>query len=401
MTPAALTPAAKRKAAAKRKESSHPRQVRRGAAPSSPRRLSGPIGRTKGSPAAARALLPPPPVAAPRAPADPSPGAGPRARATGAPAARPNAARPRATAAPAARPTAPRARNATTPRARTTAAPRRRAARATTRARGVLASFSLPAIRIALPSLPLPHARPARAPAPPLPIGQRALAFVRGLPDHPMLDRLVRGRAWIPFLGVMLAGIVFMQVEELKIGAAFGRAVQQTAVLSTQNQSLLASTGALADTSRIESIATRLGYVMPAPSQTGFLAGWGDHLAAALANLRAPDPNLYLNAASTTNGGIAGTPVSTPSYALGTPATTSTSTSTAGGTTSTAGATTAGTTTAGTTTATTGTPATTTSGSPGTTTTPPAATGQQTTTGQTTNSGGAQLPAAGNGTAGG
>jgi hypothetical protein len=47
------------------------------------------------------------------------------------------------------------------------------------------------------------------------PLGARALAFVRALPDHPLLDRLIRGRAWIPILGVMLAGIVAMQVEVL------------------------------------------------------------------------------------------------------------------------------------------------------------------------------------------
>jgi cell division protein FtsL len=149
-----------------------------------------------------------------------------------------------------------------------------------------------------------------------------------------MLDRLVRGRAWIPVLGIMLAGIVFLQVAELKLGAAYGRAVQQTEQLSAENQALLASTGALGDTSRIESIAGRMGYIMPAPAQTGFLDGSGDHLVAALANLRPADPNMYLNAPSTLNGGIAGTAVTSQVSSVSTSATSTPS----GGATSTAGA---------------------------------------------------------------
>src|SRR5579875_3832211 len=47
-------------------------------------------------------------------------------------------------------------------------------------------------------------------------LAPRALAFVRALPDHRLLDRVIRGRAWIPLLGLMRAGIVAMQVEVLK-----------------------------------------------------------------------------------------------------------------------------------------------------------------------------------------
>ena len=70
------------------------------------------------------------------------------------------------------------------------------------------------------PSPPDPdNAHPVRRRQPAGPLGVRALAFVRSLPDHSLLDRLVRGRAWIPLLGVLLAGIVAMQVEVLKLGA--------------------------------------------------------------------------------------------------------------------------------------------------------------------------------------
>jgi cell division protein FtsL len=261
-----------------------------------------------------------------------------------------------------------------------------------------LPSFSLPALRIALPAPPRVHVRAprlkTRTQSPPLPLGRRVLACVRGLPDHAMLDRLVRGRAWIPVLGVMLAGIVFMQVEELKLGAAYGRAVQQTATLSAQNDALTASTGALGDTSRIESIAARLGLMMPAPSQTGFLNGLGDHLAAALAGMRAPDPNLYLNAAGTMNGAIAGTAVVSQGYAPASSSTTTTSgTSTSG--TSTSSTSTSGTSTSGTVTSGTGTGTVTGAGAtatgPSTTVTPPPTTTTTTTTTPTGGTGGAPL----------
>src|SRR5205085_660663 len=68
---------------------------------------------------------------------------------------------------------------------------------------------------------PRPQTRTATRRAPSL--GARAVAFVRALPDHGLIDRLVRGRAWIPVLGVMLAGIVAMQVAVLKLGAGVGR----------------------------------------------------------------------------------------------------------------------------------------------------------------------------------
>src|SRR5581483_2149610 len=82
-------------------------------------------------------------------------------------------------------------------------------------------------------------------PAGPLPA--RAIAYVRALPDHSLLDRIVRGRTWIAMLGVMLVGIVAMQVEELKLGASVGRALSQNATLQSRNQLLRASVSALSD----------------------------------------------------------------------------------------------------------------------------------------------------------
>lgn len=126
-------------------------------------------------------------------------------------------------------------------------------------------------------------------------LSERALALVRGLPDHSLIDRLVRGRAWIPVLGVLLAGIVAMQVEILKLGSRMGRSVERAALLQTQNESLRASVAGLADDQRIERLAVGMGMSMPRPESLVFLqARPSGGLAKALANLHAPDPTGFL-----------------------------------------------------------------------------------------------------------
>jgi hypothetical protein len=148
--------------------------------------------------------------------------------------------------------------------------------------------------------------RATRAPAEPLTrpstarrplrasIGARADAFVRSLPDHPVLDRLIRGRVWIPLLGVMLAGIVAMQVEVLKLGASMGRSLQANSTLSAQNATLRESVASLADDQRIEQLAASMGMVMPPPSAVGFLSPHGRGVEAkAAANIHQPNPGSF------------------------------------------------------------------------------------------------------------
>jgi cell division protein FtsL len=178
------------------------------------------------------------------------------------------------------------------------------------------------------------------------------VAFVRSLPDHPWLDRLVRGRAWIPLLGVLLAGIVATQVEVLKLGASTGRWVLRTAALTSRNEALQASVAALSDAQRIERLAARMGMVMPEPTNVTFLPlhprGGTE---AAIRGIQAPDPAQFLAALSASQAAaqaevaptLAATPVSpatptTQSSPSAAPATTGTpsappSTSPAGGST--------------------------------------------------------------------
>jgi len=134
--------------------------------------------------------------------------------------------------------------------------------------------------------------RPAK---PHRPLPQRIGAFAVSLPDHPWLDRLVRGRGWIPVLGVLLAGIVATQVEILKYGANMGRAIEQTTTLTSQNEQLRDSVATLSNDQRIERLASAMGMVLPPPGAVGYLdAAPGSDVSGALGNVHSPDPSSFV-----------------------------------------------------------------------------------------------------------
>jgi hypothetical protein len=137
------------------------------------------------------------------------------------------------------------------------------------------------------------------------PLGARAVAFARSLPDHPVLDRLIRGRAWIPVLGVLLVGIVAMQVEVLKLGTSIGRSIERGSMLQGENDQLRMTVAALGGDQRIERLAAARGMIMPAPAAVGFLSSpSGASVQRALANIHAPDAVGFMSQ-TTSNGGVA------------------------------------------------------------------------------------------------
>jgi hypothetical protein len=228
-------------------------------------------------------------------------------------------------------------------------------------------------------------------------------SFVVALPDHSLLDRVVRGRAWIPLLGVLLVGIVAAQVEILKLGATMGRALEQTTNLTTQNEQLRGNVAQLADDQRIERLADKMGLVFPPPGAVGYIDArpHGDARGAA-GYIHTPDPAAFValapkNGALVTGSGAstlpppAGAPL--PPTSATTPNTTATATGASGSTSSTTSTATAtSTSTTAATSATTGTSTDTTlaAATATGTTSSPAATQSATTTSQ---SGGAISPA--------
>jgi hypothetical protein len=195
-----------------------------------------------------------------------------------------------------------------------------------------------------------------RAAKPSVGLGRRVGSFVVALPDHSLLDRVVRGRAWIPLLGVLLAGIVASQVEILKTGASMGRALEQTTSLTTQNEQLQGTVAKLADDQRIERLADGMGLVFPPPGAVGYIhAKRAGDVGGALGNIHSPDAAAFVllpakNGALVTGSGtstlppVAGAPL--PPTTPTTPTTTPTSNGTAPSSAATTTSSSAGTTTA-------------------------------------------------------
>jgi cell division protein FtsL len=210
---------------------------------------------------------------------------------------------------------------------------------------------------------PIAVPRPARRD---LPLGARALGWLRTLPDHRLVDRLIGGRVWIVLIGTLLVGIVTMQLTLLKLNAGIGRAVEQSTVLQQANAALAATDSQLSDPQRVVDLAQQqLGMVTPPQGSPRFISTAPGDAGSALANMRVPSPTApAIPAAATTT--------TSPTAPAGTMTSVSQTTTTAGATT----------------TGTTGTTATTT---PAATTTAPA-TGTGTTTGT-----GATTPSAGGG----
>jgi hypothetical protein len=138
------------------------------------------------------------------------------------------------------------------------------------------------------------------------PLAARSAAYIRALPDHALLDRIIRGRYWIPLLGVLLVGIVAMQVEVLKLNAGIGRALEQSTSLQIRNEQLRAAVASGADDQRIESMAAHMGMVMPQPAAIRFLERHPiADVSKAIANIHVPDATGFetaLAAGSTTSG---------------------------------------------------------------------------------------------------
>jgi hypothetical protein len=181
-------------------------------------------------------------------------------------------------------------------------------------------------------------ARPrARRSLRPAALPGRLSQFIRTLPDHSLLDQVVRGRVWIPLLGILLAGIVAMQVEVLKLSANTGRSLERGTALQSRNEQLRASVAQLGDDQRIERIAAAMGMVMPPPTAIKFLPhSPAGQLGRALSGIQSPNPTAFASTlaadqaalsvatAALTTSSPTGTATTTPTLAQAAPPTVTT-----------------------------------------------------------------------------
>jgi hypothetical protein len=151
---------------------------------------------------------------------------------------------------------------------------------------------------------PSPGRLPRRGAAPDLPrspLHGLRLGRVRALPERRVVDRLLRSRLWIWTLGVLLGGIVAMQVSLLKLNSGISRAVTTTTTLERQNARLEAAIGRLGATDRIERGAASLNMVMPPAGDVSYLTARPDDAGRAVRRMRPPSEEA---AALMTNRGI-------------------------------------------------------------------------------------------------
>ena len=178
-----------------------------------------------------------------------------------------------------------------------------------------------------LPARAAPRARPSVA----LPLGARLAAFASTLPDRGIVDRMVRGRAWIAVVGTLLIGLVAMQVSLLKLNAGIGTDVERAAGLERTNGELRAQVSELESGARIQDQVAGLGMVMPPAGQITYLTAGGRGTAAAaaraLADQRFNDPSKAQPLPGEGDGsGAAAIPLGTPVTGTATSSTGSSST---------------------------------------------------------------------------
>jgi cell division protein FtsL len=86
-----------------------------------------------------------------------------------------------------------------------------------------------------------------------------------------LLDALLTGRAWIALVGVLLAGIVFFNVDLLQRGRDIAKTSERTAQLKRENARLRNDLARLGSSERIQEAAASLGLVLPKPGDVRYL----------------------------------------------------------------------------------------------------------------------------------
>jgi cell division protein FtsL len=122
------------------------------------------------------------------------------------------------------------------------------------------------------------HPAPRRAPGPGRRPARRASGHTRErqavapLPRGArVLDALLTGRAWIGLVGLLLAGIVFFNVDLLQMNREITQMAERAAHIKRQNDRLRHDYARLASSERIQQAAATLGLVLPAPGEVRYL----------------------------------------------------------------------------------------------------------------------------------
>jgi cell division protein FtsL len=95
------------------------------------------------------------------------------------------------------------------------------------------------------------------------------------------LDRLLRGRAWVALIAVLLTGIVFLNVALLELNGSIARMDSRAAGLKRENADLTMRVARLGSSERIQRAAAAQGFVGTPPGAVGYLGTREDDASAA------------------------------------------------------------------------------------------------------------------------
>jgi hypothetical protein len=119
--------------------------------------------------------------------------------------------------------------------------------------------------------------------------GRTAVA-VGQLPDSGLVVRLTRGRAWIGVLGVLLAGIVALNVITLSFAASSGHLDEQITVLDQEISVMQSRDARLYGPGAVRGAAAPMGLAMPSSDEIHFTDAGPDDVATAAQRLAAASP---------------------------------------------------------------------------------------------------------------
>ena len=143
---------------------------------------------------------------------------------------------------------------------------------------------------------PRPGRKPTTRPASPartrtgshlIPIAVGTAAAVRQLPDSTLMVRMTRGRLWIGVLGVLLAGIVALNVFTLSLAASAGHVNQNVIALEKENSILRSRDAQRSGSARVRHDAGEIGLQMAAVDQVASIEPSRDDVAVAAQRLGA------------------------------------------------------------------------------------------------------------------
>lgn len=113
----------------------------------------------------------------------------------------------------------------------------------------------------------------------------RTAGAVGGIADCGLVVRLTRGRAWIVVLGILLGGIVAINVWGLGMSASSSATAAKIDELQRQNSVLAARVASRSSNGTIEAAAAELGLAIPPPDGVHYLDGSSNDAARAAQRL--------------------------------------------------------------------------------------------------------------------